>query len=432
MAFNSMPVWLRSGNGSSHHAHHQKHDAAQREESGLSGQTWLLLAVNALFTSGNALSGTFVNVYLWKAKNDFALIGWFAAVQQLVMGLTFWVMGKWVKEHNKMNALRLGVLVSALFYGLVLLLGPAAVDWIWLLGLVHGLGSGLFWLAFNVVYFEVTDPDNRDKFNGLAGLLGSGAGMLAPWLSGILITRMSNATGYRLIFTLSLIVFLLGAISSFFLKKRKSEGHYEWLFIVRRLKKQEGSWGRIFLAMMAQGVREGVFGFMIALLVYISTRNEMTLGNFSLYTSAVSLLSFYAVGHWLKPRMRKWGMLAGVAGMIVVIFPFFWTVNYTTLLVFGLGTALCIPLYSVPLTSTAFDLIGRDGESVSKREEFVVLRELGLNGGRLLGTMVFLAVIVFSPTPLSINLLLLGIGSSPIVVWALLRRLLNPPLGGRA
>lgn len=396
-----------------------------RSPSTLAGQTRLLLAVQALFLAGNALSGTFVSVYLWKARNDFALVGWFATVQQLFMGLAFWIGGKWVKEHNKMNALRLGVLVSALFYGLVLLLGASAASYVWLLGLVQGIGSGLFWLAFNVVYFEITEPDSRDRFNGLAGFFGAAAGMIAPWISGLLITRLSDFRGYRLIFSLSLFVFVLGAAASFFLKKRETGGQYEWLFTWRCLSRGDAVWTRTFLAMVAQGVREGVFGFMIALLVYISTGSEMSLGNFSLYTSGISLLSFYAVGRWLKPTWRQWAMLMGVVGLILVITPLFLAVNYKVLLLFGIGTALFMPLYSVPLISLSFDLIGQDERNRTHREEFIVLRELGLNGGRLLGTMVFLLVVTWSPRPLSINLLMLGIGSSPLAVWFFLKPFLR-------
>jgi MFS transporter, YQGE family, putative transporter len=432
--FTGMPAWLRGGGGSSHlgSAHSGGDDAKPKGNGKLTGQTRLLLTVNGLFAAGNALSGTFVSVYLWKARNDFALIGWFAAVQQVTMAITFWLAGKWVKEHNKMNALRLGVIASAVFYGFVLLLGPSAVRYVWALGMVQGMASGFFWLAFNVVYFEVTDPDNRDRFNGLAGILGSGAGMLAPWLSGIIIASMGHSAGYRLIFSLSLGVFILGAVTSFFLKKRKVSGHYGWMFAFRKMKDQSGLWKRVFFAMVAQGVREGVFGFLIALMVYISTKNEAKLGSFSLFTSAVAFASFYAAGRWLKPRLRKWGMLLGVTGMIVVILPFFWSVDYRMLLVFGIGTALFIPLYTVPLTSAAFDLIGRDKESSSHRVEFIVLRELGLNAGRLLGTLAFIAVVTLSPTPLNINLLLLGVGSSPLVVWILMRGLLNHPVGSPA
>ena len=89
----------------------------------LDAQAILLLIVHALFGGANALSGTFVGVYLWKAKNDFALIGWFTLTTHLTMAITFWLAGKWVKEHNKMNCLRIGVSISACFYMLVLWIG---------------------------------------------------------------------------------------------------------------------------------------------------------------------------------------------------------------------------------------------------------------------------------------------------------------------
>ncbi|TVY07668.1 MFS transporter [Paenibacillus cremeus] len=394
----------------------------KRKGGALSGQSKLLLTVNGLFAAANALSGTFVNVYLWKASKDFSLIGWFTLIHHLTMAITFWLAGKWVKEHNKMNCLRAGVAIAALFYLLVLWFGARAAHYFVPLGMVLGLSSGFFWLAFNVVYFEVTDPDNRDRFNGWAGLLGSTAGMIAPWISGFLIVRMQAASGYRLIFTLSLVTFLVGVVVSFFLKKRKSMGDYEWMLTWRCLRQKGTCWRTVNVALMAQGFREGVFGFMIALLVFVNTGNEMSLGNFSLITSAVALLSFMIAGKVLKPKYRRTAMLLGACVMVLIILPFFWKVNFFTLLVFGVGAALFYPLYAIPMTSTVFDLIGGDEESAKKREEYIVMRELALNAGRILGTAVFITVISFTKAPGAMNWLLLGIGSSPLVAWFFMRK----------
>ncbi|MDF2670805.1 MAG: transporter [Paenibacillus sp.] len=397
----------------------------------LNRQAWLLLLVIGLFGAANALSGTFVNVYIWKVKNDFALIGWFAFYHQVTMAITFWLSGKWVKEGNKMNTLRLGVALSAVFYLLVLFLEKSAADWILLLGFVQGLSAGLFWLAFNVVYFEITDRDNRDRFNGWAGLLGSGAGMIAPWISGIVITRLPGTIGYRWIFAVSLGIFVLGVIVSFFLKKRKVEGNYDWLLAYRVLKHNDGPWRSVFVALIAQGIREGVFGFIIGIMIYMATQNEMDIGNFSLITSAVALVSFFFVGRLMKPGSRKWSMLIGVTVMIAVIMPFFWSVSYTTLLLFGIGIALFMPLYTIPMTSSVFDIIGRDEQSASQRVEYVVMREAGLNIGRMLGTLTFILVIsLTSSSPQALNWLLLGIGSSPLLAWWFMRNQLVPkPMG---
>lgn len=389
----------------------------------LTKQARLLLTVHGLFAAANALSGTFVNVYLWKARHDFSLIGWFTFVHHLTMALTFWVAGKWVKEHNKMNCLRAGVAVSAVFYSLVLWFGERAADHFIVLGVVQGLSAGLFWLAFNVVYFEVTSPDDRDRFNGWTGLLGSGAGMLAPWISGMIIVRMEATAGYRFIFSLSAIVFVLGVIVSFFLKKRKSEGAYDWWLAVSCLKQKDTAWRKVVPALMAQGVREGVFGFMIALLVYVQTGNESKLGSFSLITSAVSLLSFMITGRLLKPRHRKAAMLIGACALVLMIVPFFWQVSFITLLVFGVGVGIFFPMYTIPMISTVFDLIGGDAESAKRREEYIVLREHALNAGRLLGTGIFILAVSMTTSPAALNWLLLGIGASPLVAWFFMRHI---------
>ncbi|HEY0827569.1 MAG TPA: MFS transporter [Bacilli bacterium] len=389
----------------------------------IDGQARLLLAVHSMFAAANALSGTFVGIYIWKLKNDFALIGWFAFSNQLAMALTFWIGGKWVKEHNKMNSLRLGIVIAAIFYLLVLYFQKSAVDYVLLLGMVQGISSGFFWLAFNVVYFEVTDPENRDKFNGWAGLLASGAGMTAPWISGLVITQMKDTSGYKLIFTISLGIFVLGVIASFLLKKRKSLGSYEWFHAFARLQQEGNPWRQIIPALMAQGVREGVFGFIIGLLVYIATKNELQLGNFALITSAIALVSFMIAGKILKPANRSISMFLGTVTMVVLIVPFFWEVNYFTLLFFGIGTALFMPLFALPMTSTVFDVIGQNEDSVQFRVEYIVLRELGLNAGRIMGTLLFIAVISWSKAPWVINGLLLFIGSVPVWSWVYMRKL---------
>jgi YQGE family putative transporter len=117
-------------------------------------------------------------------------------------------------------------------------------------------------------------------------------------------------------------------------------------------------------------------------------------------------------------------MLAGAVALIAVILPMFAGFSYGTLLAFGLGAALFFPLYILPITAAVFDLIGRDEESVERRVEYVVARELALNVGRIVGMAVFMSVISFSKTPLAMKWLLLAVGSSPLLSWLFMRKLL--------
>lgn len=382
----------------------------------------LLLSVHGLFILSSALSGTFLNVYLWKSRQDYTMLGWFTIAQQVALGLTFWAAGKWVKEHNKMNALRLGIAVSGLFYLCVLWAGRDAVHYIWPLGLLFGVSLGLFWLAFNVVYFEISNAENRDWFNGWIGLLGSVTGIIGPWLAGWVITWMHGDEGYRLIFTVSLVIFAAAVVLSFFLRKRPVQNDYNWLEGLRRLK-EGGVWKYAVWGLAVQGMREGVFSFLITLLVFVATDQESKLGQFALITSAVSLVSYWACGKWFKPQFRKIGMLVGAVLMLLVILPLLLAVNYTTLLVLGIGTSLFIPLYMMPAISVSFDLMGLNQENVEKRVELVVLRELSLTLGRITGLLVFILVLSIKQDTLTITLLLLFLGASPIGSWLFMRRL---------
>ena len=246
--------------------------------------------------------------------------------------------------------------------------------------------------------------------------------MLAPWMSGILITEMKAEKGYTVIFTISLIIFVIGAVVSFFLKKREVSGTYDWRHSIVQLGDSQSPWREVCPALIFQGIREGVFGFAIGLLVYISTKSEWNLGNYALITSAVGFISFFAVGRFLKPKYRRKGALWGAVIMVAVIFLFFWRVDYKTLLMFGIATAIFFPLYTIPMTSSVFDIIGQDQESAERRVEYVVLRELSLITGRMSGILIFIVVVLNSTMPLIINFMLLGIGSSPIFAWVFMRK----------
>lgn len=392
-----------------------------RSHGRLDRQNRALLAVNGLFLTAGALSGTFLGVYIWKSSHNFSLLGWFTLLNNVCMAATFWLGGRAVKNGRTKRVMAIGIVGAAVFYALVLLLGTRSIAYIWLLGIVQGTANGLFWLAYNVLYFEVTDADNRDRFNGLAGVIGAAAGMAAPWFSGMLLSRMAADSGYRIIFLLSLAIFAIGALAALLLRDRPPEGAYDWRFPRRVLSLPGGAWRPVLAALTFQGVRESVFGLMVGLLVYIQSGSELKLGDYTLITSAVSFVCFYAVGRWLKPVWRIRGMLAGAFVMTLVILLLFFGVGYGTMLTFGIATSLAYPLYVIPMTSAVFDLIGKDQDSARQRVEYVVVRELALNAGRFVGMVAFLTTVHFSRAPMVLNVLMLVVGSAPIFSWLLMR-----------
>jgi YQGE family putative transporter len=384
----------------------------------LDGQAKLLLLMNTLYLVSIGLSNTFVNVYLWKVKSDYAMIGLFNLSTFLAIPLSFWVGGHLVKRRDRVLSIRLGVAIMAIFYLTVLALGTLATTYIIPLGLLLGTGAGFYWLGYYVMYFEITEKDNRDTFNGVNGLLMSLAGGAAPFLAGWLVTYQTN--GYRFIFSLSLAIFTLAVVVSFFIAGRKCEGTL-CLRNVWEDTRHHSRWHYVVFSYFFWGMREGVVIFLVGLLVFVVSANEFTVGLYALITSALSLLSYYLVGKWIQPTKRGRFLFIGAFMLSLVALPLLVKLRFGTLLVLGIGTALFYPFFSIPLVSTAFDVIGENMDKAKLRVEYIVMREFAFSLGRLLSTSLFVLLVTITTASQILVLYIIVLNLLLMLCWLCMR-----------
>ena len=144
------------------------------------------------------------------------------------------------------------------------------------------------------------------------------------------------------------------------------------------------------------GLREGLTAFLISLLVYIAIASEFYLGIFSFSVSAVSLLSYYLGGRLMVPQKRVFFTFLGALMLSVMVIPLFFKVNYITLMVMGIGSAIFYPLFLIPLTSTTFDLIGQKPERARLRVEYIIVREISFSSGRVTGIGLFVLLVLWT------------------------------------
>jgi YQGE family putative transporter len=275
----------------------------------------LLLIIGGLYSLSVALSNTFVNIYLWKQTESYADIALYNLSIVVLQLLTFILAGRWAKKIDRVIVLRIGVIFLALFYVMVLISGTNASTYLLLLGGLLGVGFGFYWLAYNVLTFEITEPETRDFFNGFLGIVSSAGGMIGPIAAGIIITRFEKFTGYTIVFGMSLALFALAVFMSFSLKPRPAKGSYCFKQIITE-RKQNENWRLITNANFFQGLREGTFAFVISVLVYISTGSEMSLGTFGLLNSGISFIAYYLASRLIKQKIRKKrSLLAGLSFM---------------------------------------------------------------------------------------------------------------------
>ncbi|WP_019391472.1 MFS transporter [Priestia filamentosa] len=387
----------------------------------------LLLTVGALYSLAISLSNTFVNVYLWKQSGQFLDLALYNLAIVIFHPLTFVVAGKLAKKVDRVIVLRLGVSFLAVFYITVLLVGNNASSLLLLLGALLGIGYGFYWLAFDVLTFEITEPETRDFFNGFMGILNSFAGMIGPIVAGLIISSFIKMTGYKIIFFTSLFLFLSAVVLSFFLKRREAEGKYRFKEVLAERKKNR-NWRLILYAHLFQGIREGTFIFIISVLVFITTNSELALGTFGLVNSAVAFVGYYLASRFIKRKHRYKSILAGGLLLYASVFLIIFKVTYVKLLCYAVCIAIGYPLLLVPYMSITFDVIGRAEGIKEKRIEFIVVRDVFLNMGRIISILLFIGAITFFDEKQSVPILLAIIGVGHATIYFFVRHVSLKPL----
>ncbi|WP_028399219.1 MFS transporter [Ectobacillus panaciterrae] len=393
----------------------------------------LLLTIGGLYTLGISLSNTFVNIYLWKQTKNFMNLGLYNLAVVVMQPITFSFAGKLAKKIDRIVILRFGVSALAVFFITVLLAGTHASQFILMIGSILGIGYGFYWLAFNLLTFEITEPETRDFFNGFLGLLTSLAGMIGPILAGLIISNMKKWNGYTFIFVLSLTLFTIAVVLSFFLSRRECEGRYE-LRQVFQERKRNRNWERITLAHFFQGLREGTFIFVISVYVYITTGSELAIGKFGLVSSGVSFLCYYLAARIIKGKLRKKAILLGGIILYVAVYFVIIDVTYAKLLIYAACIAVAYPILLVPYNSMTYDVIGKARNAKELRVEYIVVRELYLNLGRICSILSFLAAVHFFVAEKSLPFLLGIIGAGHLFIYFAVRNITydtkTPPKSG--
>ncbi|MGN1401658.1 MAG: MFS transporter [Bacillus sp. (in: firmicutes)] len=382
----------------------------------------LLLAIGGLYSISVALSNTFVNVYIWKQSGHFYDIGLYNLYIVLFQPLTFYISGRMTKLIDRVIVFRIGVACLTFFYFFVLFAGDKAVDLIFYLGAIQGVGYGFYWLAYNVLTFEITEPENRDFFNGFLGILSSFGGMIGPFLAGYIISHMAGNNGYTIIFTISLLLFAVAVVLSFLIGKRPAPGKFHfWRIFAER--KRNRNWSLITTAHIFQGLREGVFVFIVSLFVYISTGSELALGTFGLINAGVGMLMYYLAARFIKKQWRNAAVLIGGIGLFLSVFLLVFQVSFTTLILYGICSAIFFPILLVPYISVTYDVIGKSWKAAEMRVEYIAVRDVFLNSGRTISIAIFLAVISCFDIETSLSWLLIILGSAQCFIYVCLKRI---------
>lgn len=379
----------------------------------------LLLLVSGLFTFAMGLSSAFVNIFFWRQTNNFKLIVIYNMIQYVVTPLIFILGGMLAKKKNGIWPMRLGLLAYGIFFTVILLAGGKGALYICMLGAIYGIGTGFYWLAFNTLCFDYTDTGNRDTFNGFNGSSAGLAAAAAPITAGMLISSMPDLTGYRVVFALTLGLFVILLFISLTLK---CKNYGEKLNFKVAFSRNHEEWDTVRKSTTLWGMRDMVIVFVVNILIIQTTNSELSLGKLTLMASLLSSASYTLVQKIIKPPKRRLAIWIGTLGSFAAVLGLVLRVEYSTLLFYVALDAMVLPFFLIQLGSSTFNAISRAHEE-NLRIEYMINKDIALNTGRIISSLILLIVVSVWDNASLLQGFLFFIALMPMAAGLLLSRL---------
>jgi YQGE family putative transporter len=359
----------------------------------LSSEAVLTIGIHSLFQFGASMAGLFLNLYLWRLTEDLVVNGIYNIIVFLLTPVGF-LTGAWLaKRTDRLVTYRIGIVLTALFYLLVILAGTAVVNhYVWF-GLFNGFASGMYWTAYLVLMYEVSTGANRIRFLGLNTTFFSLAGLAGPAVAGTIIGIMEGLTGYLVTFSLSLVLFVAAAVISLRIRPAETRHKAFYMNLVPLAIRRRPAWLKSLLAFFLWGLFQGITLFLPNIMLYRTVGREDWVGYLTIFFSGLVILSSVTISRFGREHLgRLYVLLSSVgvaAGAAFLFIDFkFWTVA-VFMVMFSLGN----PLMQNTLSNGYYRQIALLPLKGQLRNEAVVLRETFLNAGRVLSIV---ALLVFA------------------------------------
>ena len=173
----------------------------------LSNQTKFLLLIGMLYLAGTNIAMTFVNVYLVRLTNNIGFIIVQNILNYTALLFAFTCGTKLTSRINLKNILNLGIISTSLYYLCILFLKKDSSSLLIPLGIFNGIGQGFYYFSFNLLTGHLVLENEQGKFFSFQQSFSYIFGVITPSISGYIIAKFTQLTGYYILFFVCSITF---------------------------------------------------------------------------------------------------------------------------------------------------------------------------------------------------------------------------------
>ncbi|MFK9094330.1 MFS transporter [Bacillus salipaludis] len=348
------------------------------------------LLMNTFFSFGGALSGIFQSVFLWKLDKTYSLLAYYSLYWSLAIIVCFGLCAWIARKTSPMFTMRLGFVFYLITYLIMLIFHDTLSKHIILLGTSNGLAMSLYYVGVHMAVLDLTTNDKRDQFLYVQGILLTIGGVIAPLLSGILISQFHGMVGYYIVFMATCVFFFISFLISLKVKGNPvTTKSYFWDVI----KDPSPEWKKMYKVMFADGIVSGVYStFLITMITFEVAGGEFSLGVYNTAAEVVAILAFYVLAKFSNPKYR---IAIFAIGSISI---FFSSVLLSaipvlvSLIIFGIVSPVATNMITTSMNAMIYESIEKDPKYKERQLDYIIIREIPLGVGRIIGVILFLAM----------------------------------------
>lgn len=355
----------------------------------------MILLTNMVYAFAIPVIELFLGAYIIRKSNDVSLVMVYQLAQGTGIPVTFVMNGYLLRRFPIARLYALGMIVSGIDMGIMMLLHDLNIFGIALIGFIMGLSYGFFWANRVFLALTTTRDENRNYYYGLETFFFTVASIIMPLLAGYFIASTQKLgwlggsinTAYHI---LTVFVILLTLVASYLAHRGRFTNPPSAKFLYVKFHQL---WDKMLGMAALKGVAQG---FIIAAPVMLIMRlvgEEGSVGSIQATGSFLSAIMLYVLGRAAGPKHRVIIFTAGLGLFVVGAFINMIVFNALGAIIFVGCLVFARPLLDLayfPIQLGVIECVA----SKEKRNQFAYIfsHEVGLYIGRLFGCGLFIVI----------------------------------------
>lgn len=385
---------------------------------------WLYLVYNF----AEVLVGVFLNIFVFLQTDSILKLGIFnlCGFGGIILGFSVWgILISHFRLSMRLNYLKSFAVCITSF--LILIFLPHTEFYLYLFGLINGMGLGIFWIGVHSYEMLFTNEKNRDFYSSMVTAISQALRIIGPaiaTLTFIISERLLHVETFKLLFIIIPFVYLLSlpfifALPDYFPEKIQLK---EWKRLIFDKKIRHAR--RYY---MTQGFGWGLYAPTLAIIAIYSMKTIINFGILQTVIGIISVLMIIFLSHKRHENNRLnimfWALLIesiAYAGLV------FWQVSPYIYIIHILIVTLAYPTFRV--SEHVIDL--KSIELIKEKEHSsfysgMLYRDFILGFSRI-GAVVFIIILsLISSENFTLGTAVILIAINNMCIWWAAKCLLN-------